>query len=215
VQLALDLRQTADAPRPYDVVYHGSLPPHQLEAIAGIARALAPRVPPARWAILGEPDRPGSRAEFTSALAHAGLRDRVELRPRIPFPEVPAFIAGGRTGVVPLPDLPKFRTNLPMKLFEYMAAGVPAVASDLPPARGLLDGSGAAMLVPAGDHDAFAAALADLLRHPGWAAELGARGREAVRERFHWEGEERRLVRLYARLLCGPGLRSAMEEMLA
>ena len=46
-------------------------------------------------------------------------------------------------------------------------------------------------------------------------AELGARGREAVRERFHWEGEERRLVRLYARLLCGPGLRSALEETLA
>ena len=205
----------ADAPRPYDVVYHGSLPAHQLEALTGIASSLARRLPTARWTIVGEPDGRGGRAEFAAALARAGLDERVELRARIPFPEVPGLLAGARTGVVPLPDLPKFRTNVPMKLFEYMAAGVPAVASDLPPARRLLGGTGAAMLVPPGDHAAFAAALGDLLRHPGWAAELARRGREAVRDRFHWEGEEERLVRLYARLLCGPGLRSAMEQTLA
>jgi glycosyltransferase involved in cell wall biosynthesis len=133
----------------------------------------------------------------------------------VPFPDVPALLRGARTGVVPLPDLPKFRTNLPMKLFEYLAAGVPAVTSDLPPVRRLLDGSDAARLVPPGDHAAFGTALADLLRHPAEAAELARRGRQAVRERFHWEGEETRLVRLYAALLCGPGLRTAMEETLA
>jgi len=198
------------APRSHDVLYHGSLPPFQMRALAGIARALGRLVPEARVTVVGEPDDRCSRAEFDGELAA-----RVALRPRVPFPEVPGLLRGARTGVVPLPDLPKFRTNVPMKLFEYLAAGVPAVASDLPPARRLLDGSDAARLVPPGDEGAFAGALADLLCHPADAAALGRRGAEAVRERFHWEGEEKRLVRLYATLLCGPGLRSAMEETLA
>jgi len=62
---------------------------------------------------------------------------------------------------VPLPAAAKFRVNVPMKLFEYLAAGVAAVASDLPGTRALLDGSDAALLVPPGDHDAFADALTD------------------------------------------------------
>src|SRR5262249_18063017 len=147
-------------PRATDVVYHGSLPAYHLEAMAEIAGALATRVPAARWTIVGEPDSPIARREFAMALARPGLADRVRLRGRVPFPEVKTILRDARTGLVPLPDVPKFRVNVPMKLFEYLAAGVPAVASDLPATRALLDGSDAAILVPPGDHAAFAEALA-------------------------------------------------------
>jgi glycosyltransferase involved in cell wall biosynthesis len=202
-----------DAERAHDVVYHGSLPPYHLSAMAEIAGRLARRVPEARWTIVGEPDTTAARAEFASALARLGVADRVRLHARVPFPEVAAILRAARTGVVPLPDVPKFRVNVPMKLFEYLAAGVAAVASDLPPTRALLDGSDAALLVPPGDHEAFAEALGTLLRDREGAARQARRGREAVDERFHWEREERTLLRVYSGLLCGPGLRSVAEEM--
>jgi glycosyltransferase involved in cell wall biosynthesis len=196
------------AERPHDVLYHGSLPPYHLRALAGIAAALAARVPEARWTIVGEPDSAAAGAEFREAIGAAGIADRVALRPRIAFTEVPALLRATRTGVVPLPDVQKFRHNIPVKLFEYLAAGVPTVASDLPPARALLADSEAAVLVPPGDAQAFAEALGGILRDPLRAAELARRGREAVLERFHWEKEETRLLRLYSGLLrgWGPGM---------
>jgi glycosyltransferase involved in cell wall biosynthesis len=201
--------------RAHDVVYHGSLPAYHLLAMAEIAGALACRLPEARWTIVGEPDSARARAVFDAEVARRNLREHVQLRPRVPFPQVASLLHGARTGVVPLPDVPKFRTNVPMKLFEYLAAGVPAVASDLPPTRALLDGSDAAVLVPPGDHEAFADALAGLLRDPARAAILARRGREAVEQRFHWEREERTLLGVYAALLCGPALRSVAEELRA
>jgi len=201
----------ADAPRTHDVVYHGSLPAYHLAAMAGIAGALARRLPDARWTIVGEPDSSAAKDAFATALARDGVQTRVRLRPRMPFADVAALLRAARTGVVPLPDVAKFRTNVPMKLFEYLAAGVPAVASDLPPTRALLAGSDAAVLVPPGDYDAFAEALAGLLRDTDGAARLARRGREAVLERFHWEREERTLLGVYSELLCGPGLVSARE----
>jgi glycosyltransferase involved in cell wall biosynthesis len=203
----------AGAARATDVVYHGSLPAYHLRALAEIAAGLAARVPAARWTIIGEPDSAAARRAFETALAGGGVADRVQLRGRVPFPAVKDILREARTGVVPLPDVPKFRVNVPMKLFEYLAAGVPAVASDLPATRALLDGSDAAVLVPPGDHAGFADALAGLLRDPGQAAALARRGREAVDDRFHWEREERTLLRVYAGLLCGPALHGVAEEM--
>jgi glycosyltransferase involved in cell wall biosynthesis len=200
-------------PRAHDVLYHGSLPVYHLLAIARIAGRLARRCPAARWTVVGEPDSASARAAFEQALGREGGEGRVRLHPRVPFPQVAAILRGARTGVVPLPDVPKFRTNVPMKLFEYLAAGVPAVASDLPPTRALLAGAEAALLVPPGDHDAFAEALESLLCDQARAARLARRGREAVEERFHWEREERTLVAVYARLLRGPGSRAVAAEM--
>ena len=160
----------------------------------------------ARWTIVGTPDATTAGAAFTRGLVADGLADRVQLRPRIAFPDVPAFLQGARTGIVPLQDVPKFRSNIPVKLFEYLAAGVPAVASDLPPTRALLDGTDAAVLVPPDDHAAFADALAGLLRDPARAEAQARRGRAAMEERFHWEREEPTLLRLYDELLGGPAM---------
>jgi len=205
----------ADGERVHDVVYHGSLPPYHLDAMAAIAAALRRQIPAARWAIAGEPDSPASRSRFDRAVARDGLVGRVWLLGRLPFGRIPALLLRARTGVVPLPDVPKFRTNVPMKLFEFLAAGVPAVASDLPPTRRLLAGDDVAVLVPPGDHEAFAEALAELLRDRDRAAALARRGRAAVADRFHWEREERTLTGVYASLFWGPGVAPVAEEMRA
>jgi glycosyltransferase involved in cell wall biosynthesis len=202
-------------PKPHDVVYHGSLPPYHLVELAGIATALARRRPGTRWTIVGRPDSAAAHDTFQATLESAGIAGDVRRTPPIRFTEVPAFLHAARTGVVPLPDVPKFRRNIAVKLFEYLGAGVPPVASDLPPVRALLGDGGGAVLVPPGDHAAFAAALADLLDRPEHAAAVARRGRELVLERFHWEAQEPKLLRLYADLLCGPGLGAVTEAIRA
>jgi glycosyltransferase involved in cell wall biosynthesis len=90
--------------------------------------------------------------------------------------------------------------SLPVKLFEYMAAGLPVVASDFPLWRDIVIGCGCGLMVDPLDPTAVAAAVRYLLDHPAEAAEMGWRGREAVCEQFNWQPEGKKLLGLYEML---------------
>jgi glycosyltransferase involved in cell wall biosynthesis len=90
--------------------------------------------------------------------------------------------------------------SLPLKLFEYMSAGLPVIASDFPYWRELLDPIGCAIFVDSLDPKQIAAAIDDLLADEKRAQEMGQRGAVAVRERLNWRHEETKLLALYQRL---------------
>jgi glycosyltransferase involved in cell wall biosynthesis len=92
----------------------------------------------------------------------------------------------------------------PNKMFEYMAAGLPVVASDFPLWRQILRETGAGLAVDPLDAAAIADAVDYLLTHPAEAQEMGRRGRAAVVARFHWEAEATKLLGLYHRLTARP-----------
>jgi glycosyltransferase involved in cell wall biosynthesis len=89
----------------------------------------------------------------------------------------------------------------PNKLFEYLSAGVPIIASDFPLWRSLVDEARCGLLVDPLDPAAIATALTWLLEHPDEAAEMGERGRAAVAERFNWSHEAAVLIDTYAELM--------------
>jgi glycosyltransferase involved in cell wall biosynthesis len=103
---------------------------------------------------------------------------------------------------MPEPNHLGVRSN---KAFEYMAAGLPVIAPDFPAWRALMDETGAGVTVTPTDPAAIADAITTLLRDPVRAAEMGRRGRQAVRERYNWEAESERLLQLYARLVPRSG----------
>jgi glycosyltransferase involved in cell wall biosynthesis len=122
----------------------------------------------------------------------------LELRGELERPEVAEALRLARVGLAPLHARRAYVESLPVKLFEYMAAGIPFVASDFPLWRELAAGCG--LFVDATDARALAGAIERLLDDPDEAEELGARGREAVRTTCNWESEAERLIELYARL---------------
>lgn len=93
---------------------------------------------------------------------------------------------------------------LPHKLFEYMAAGIPVIASDFPLWRQLLDGIDCALFVDPLKPQAIAEAIQYVLTHPDESARMGSRGREAVRHAYNWDSQARELIKLYTGLLGPP-----------
>jgi glycosyltransferase involved in cell wall biosynthesis len=90
----------------------------------------------------------------------------------------------------------------PMKMFEYMASGVPLVSSDLPVLREVLEEGRNALLVAPSDPQAWVAAVDRLAVDAGFAAHLGATAHANYREHHTWAARARRLLEAAEELQC-------------
>jgi glycosyltransferase involved in cell wall biosynthesis len=104
-------------------------------------------------------------------------------------------------GLVVLHPETSFVSSQPTKLFEYMAAGIPVIASDFPLWRSIVNTAECGLLVDPLDARAIAAAIESLITNPERARAMGQRGRHAVEERFNWAKEEKTLLSFYSWLL--------------
>ena len=92
-----------------------------------------------------------------------------------------SFDVAEQYGTAGLFVLPSIQEGMPNALLEAMAAGLPCVASDLPGTRGIVEDGTSGMLVPAGDPQALAGALIELLGDERTRQKLGLAARERVR----------------------------------
>lgn len=105
-------------------------------------------------------------------------------------------------GLVLLHPTPQYVISYPVKMFEYMAAGLPVIASDFPLWREIVESSGCGLLVDPLDPQAIASAMQWILDNPEEADAMGRRGRVAVEACYNWEAESHKLVTFYRRLMA-------------
>lgn len=110
---------------------------------------------------------------------------------------VAATLARAKVGLVTLHPIPNYLDALPIKLFEYMAAGIPAIASDFPLWRQIVEDADCGLCVDPLDVNATAQAIQTLLGDDEHARRLGENGRRAVEARYQWAREAEKLVALY------------------
>lgn len=156
------------------------LPPH-LHARLAVAGLFSP--PELREAAERHPA--WGCIEFYGWVSREGLRD---------------LSARARLGLVLFHPVPNHVESQPNKLFEYMAAGLPVVASDFPLWRELVGRARCGILVDPLDPSAIASAVEWLFTHPTEARAMGQRGQEAVQTTFNWESEAGKLLQFYDRL---------------
>jgi glycosyltransferase involved in cell wall biosynthesis len=145
-------------------------------------------------------DSDAAREQLFRRIDCLDLAGSVTVEGRVPHAEMSRKLSQARIGVCPLTDIPKFQRNIPVKVFEYWACGLPVVASDLPPIRPFFKSARAGLLHPAGNAEALAEALEVLLRNPTLARKMGARGREAVESRYNNRSEVLKLHRLVTKI---------------
>jgi glycosyltransferase involved in cell wall biosynthesis len=126
---------------------------------------------------------------------------RIDFKGLVPPIEARRLTSSAKVGLVVLQPTPAYKDALPTKMFEYMAAGIPVIASDFPLWRSIVDGIGCGLLVDPYDPAAIGRALRELAQNPAQAKSMGDRGRNAVLERLNWDHEERSLAKVYAELL--------------
>jgi glycosyltransferase involved in cell wall biosynthesis len=152
----------------------------------------------ARLILAGTFDAPGLEEE---ARALPGW-SRVDYLGHQPRQAVAARMARARAGIVLFLPEPNHVEAQPNKMFEYMSAGLPVIASDFPLWRQIIDGAGCGIVVDPEDPVAIAKAIDWILTHPDEAEAMGKRGQQAVQEVYNWQAEEKKLLALYERILA-------------
>ena len=129
-----------------------------------------------------------------ASLADAGFR----LTGWVEYPLLPNVLRKAKIGLALIqPTSLNYVIAQPNKLFTYMVAGLPVVASDLPGIRDIVSKERCGVLVNPGDAGEAANAIATLLEKEELRILLGENGRKAVEREYNWEMESERLFQLY------------------
>ncbi|MFI5010336.1 MAG: glycosyltransferase [Solirubrobacterales bacterium] len=189
-------RATQPQAPPLAVYVGGLMPGRGLEQTID-ALALAPAI---RLRAIG-PGAPGYRASLIERAERLGVAHRIELHPPVPPAHVPAALADASAGLCLIqPVCRSYELTLPNKLFEYAAAGVPVLASDLPTIATLVRAQGLGEVVRCDDPHGIAAALERLVEPARWRE--AAWCSHAFAKANNWSGESRALARIYSEALA-------------
>lgn len=116
--------------------------------------------------------------------------------------EVNALYGQAIVGLCMLKPVPNYVNSQPIKMYEYMAAGIPFICSNFPLWEKVVSNSRAGICLNPEDVDGLASKIQYLLDNPAVAEEMGKNGKICVNENYSWANEEKKLVKMYNAILC-------------
>ncbi|MEZ4330519.1 MAG: glycosyltransferase family 4 protein [Myxococcota bacterium] len=148
---------------------------------------------PGRFALLVVGEGP-MRAELAERVRALRLEDDVHLAGWMDYGKLPDVVLHSDMGILPFHDCDHIRASLANKLFEYMALGLPIIASDIPVQTRIVEDVGSGLVFPPNDAEALAEAIERLGEDDALRKRCGEAGRAASRTLYHWGVDGARLV---------------------
>jgi glycosyltransferase involved in cell wall biosynthesis len=179
----------------FTIGFVGSLKPwHGVSILVDAFARLHLQSPGTRLMIVGEGPEQDRLAEDVCG---RGLVEAVRFTGWVPPSDLPAMLASMDVAVAPYPELPHFYFS-PLKVYEYMAAGLPIVASRIGQVAELIEDEVNGLLCPPGDARALAGAIDRLRREPELRSHLGRAARVTVSRDYTWDAIARRILSVAA-----------------
>lgn len=179
----------------------GLRPWHGVEALPGLLERLVAIHPGVRLVVAG--DGPMGR-ELEDVFNQRGLSSRVIFTGAVPHEDVPGVIRQFDIALAPYPQPEHAFYFSPLKLFEYMACGVPVVASALGQITELLQDGETGLLYPPGDMEALVERCSELLSNRTLHTRVGKAAAELVLNRFTWDHNASRITELASTIIGSP-----------
>lgn len=140
---------------------------------------------------------PSAESEILQTYMH-DLEDQVEITGWIPYEGIPALLKCCDIGLAIFKPEPRYVNALPVKMFEYMAAGLPVVASRFPVISQVISTHDCGMLIGPNDSpEVIAGQILNWWKNPLLPMRLGNNGRLAVMNTYSWEALLLKLIKLY------------------
>src|SRR6267378_2143894 len=181
------------APGTFTIGFAGSMKPwHGLGTLLEAFARLHRRNPDSRLLMVGDG---AGREPLAAEASSRGLGAAVHFTGAVAPGDVPGLLASMDVGVAPYPSSANFYFS-PLKVYEYMAAARPVVASRVGQLEKLIEPEVTGLLVPPGDVTALTAGLERIRREPELGLRLGKAARAEVLRNHTWDGAVRRILEL-------------------
>jgi glycosyltransferase involved in cell wall biosynthesis len=177
----------------FTIGFVGTLKPwHGVETLLESFHQFHQRYPKSRLLIVG--DGP-EREKLETTVETYGFVDAVTFTGAVSPEAVPELLSRMNVAVAPYPALENFYFS-PLKILEYMAGGVPVVASRVGQIPELIDDGVNGLLYPPGDVNALTLALFDIFHKPALAERLAKSARQKVEKNYSWDATVTRMLEL-------------------
>ena len=115
------------------------------------------------------------------------LEDQVIIHNPVDYADVPKYISMCDVAIVPLPALPDWKNQCPLKLLEYLSMGKCVLLTDIPAHREVVGESKCGIYLHSSDETAIAEGIKYAYGHKAMLEEFGSAGREIVKESYNWD----------------------------
>ena len=133
-----------------------------------------------------------ARAELERYAREQGRH--VHIFPPVPHAEIPVWLSKAHVGTLPFPDEEKFRVSSPIKLFEYLAAGLPVLATRIVCHTDVIENDSVAFWAESADQEGLFSALQQVIMNRDKLAEMG-KNAEVLAKKWTWQSSADKLKR--------------------
>jgi glycosyltransferase involved in cell wall biosynthesis len=141
------------------------------------------------------------KGAFWKTVEDKRLKDMVVYKGYLPHDDIAAHLLDADFGLCLLDSRQRYHWTEPIKYFEYAAAGLPVIMSDLPAMKNLVKKNENGYTISLNSPDEFADTIGAIITDRSKAKRMGQRGQSAFNTRYNWEALEPRLFELYSKIL--------------
>jgi glycosyltransferase involved in cell wall biosynthesis len=180
-----ELRRKFGLEGKFIAIYHGAFRPHGgiVETIKSI-QILKKSHPDIMLFLLG--GGPGLKL-FENLIRECKVEDKVVVHKPVDYSDVPKYIAMADVGIVPLPNIPDWKNQSPLKLIEYLAMAKTVIATDIPANRGVIGDDKCMIYLSSTNPEEIAKALSYASDNRERLREWGTSGRDVIEPTYGWD----------------------------
>jgi len=141
-----------------------------------------------------------SSKELENKILNSEQKNKIDFLGFVNRKQVKEIYKNSKVGLVTLHPTESYKDALPVKMFEYMLAGIPVISSDIPLWQAIVEENNCGVCVNPFKPKEIAKAIDKLIDNDEYAKELGQNGQKAVIEKYNWANEEKKIINIYKNL---------------